>query len=75
MGERCFSLDQVLLIGGGIDLRDDVTFLNLGIVVDVELFDDPEIWLPTWTFFTGLSEPLAITSWTMSPRDTVAVRN
>src|SRR5215204_5415636 len=27
----------------------------------------PETWLPTWTFLTGESAPLAATDWTMSP--------
>ena len=35
----------------------------------------PEIWLPTVTMRTGLSAPLAVTAWTISPRVTALVRN
>ncbi|MCZ7636986.1 MAG: hypothetical protein M5U12_13660 [Verrucomicrobia bacterium] len=33
----------------------------------------PEIWLPTSTNRSGVSEPLAVTDWMMSPRSTVTV--
>ena len=33
----------------------------------------PEIWLPTCTFTTGLSVPVAVTAWVMAPRVTGAV--
>src|SRR5688572_16947025 len=33
----------------------------------------PETWLPTSTFFTGESWPLAWTAWTMSPRFRVSI--
>jgi hypothetical protein len=34
----------------------------------------PETWLPTCTFLTAPSWPLAVTDCVMSPRETVAVR-
>src|SRR2546429_74391 len=33
----------------------------------------PEIWLPTVTLVTGLSVPVAVTAWVMSPRVTFVV--
>ncbi len=33
----------------------------------------PEIWLPTVTFTTGLSVPVAVTTWVIGPSVTVTV--
>ena len=35
----------------------------------------PEIWLPTSMLRTGVSDPLAVTAWTTSPRETVVDLN
>src|SRR5438067_10318205 len=74
-GEITFRLRDCRLKCRWINLRHRVSRFHVRVKATNSFWILPETWLPTCTFTTGLSVPVAVTACVIGPRVTIVVWN